>query len=79
MWWGMKCLDGNIAPMISNVSSQAVHADTSHECHPAGVATPLNEQIRGVPTVQIHSTSPQLRLNGHCDVQQMQRFLRMNS
>jgi hypothetical protein len=23
VWWGMKCLEGNTAPMISNVSSQA--------------------------------------------------------
>ncbi len=81
MLCGMKCLEGDTAPMISKCfkSGWLVHADTSHEYHPAGVATPLNEQMRDVQTVQIHSTSPRLRLNGHCDVQQMHSFLRVNS
>jgi hypothetical protein len=35
-----------------------VHADTLHEFRPAAATPLLNEQIKGVPAFQIHSTFP---------------------
>lgn len=61
------------------LSQAVVHADTSHESGPADCFSFTNEQIRGVPAFQIHSTSPQLRVNGHCDLQQMQSLMQVSS
>jgi hypothetical protein len=54
-------------------------ADTLHEFRPAAASASTNEQIRDVPAIQTHYISPQLRLNGHCDVQQMQCLMQVSS